>query len=218
MATIKPLYQIWAKNAPLLRPIVNQNALGKNFTSHSMSKAWTIKKVVPNVIDDIPTYKLGVQYAVVNINEGTIVNPRQVKDQPTVSWKFKERSELFALCMVDPDAPSRSKPVQREWLHWLVVNIPGNSVEKGETLAEYIGAGPPKDTDFHRYVFLLYVYRETIKFTEKKILKTSPEGRPKFSVRKFTEKYSLGRPVAGNFFMAEYDNYVPELFKQLGLK
>lgn len=46
--------------------------------------------------------------------------------------------------MTDPDAPSRKEPKFREWHHWLVVNIPGNDVKKGETLSEYVGSGPPK--------------------------------------------------------------------------
>lgn len=54
----------------------------------------------------------------------------------------------------DPDAPSRVDPKWREWRHWLVGNIPGFDVSKGETLSEYIGSGPPKDTGLHRYIFL----------------------------------------------------------------
>ncbi len=29
-------------------------------------------------------------------------------------------------------------------------------------------------------------------------------------------KYSLGNPVVGNYFQAEYDDYVPLLYKKLG--
>ncbi len=32
----------------------------------------------------------------------------------------------------DPDAPSRKEPKFREWHHYLVVNIPGTDVSKGE--------------------------------------------------------------------------------------
>lgn len=32
----------------------------------------------------------------------------------------------------DPDAPSRAEPTFREWHHWLVVNIPGTDISKGE--------------------------------------------------------------------------------------
>ena len=54
----------------------------------------------------------------------------------------------------DPDAPSRKDPKYREWRHWVVVNIPGGDVSKGEVCAEYVGAGPPKGTGLHRYVIL----------------------------------------------------------------
>ena len=58
--------------------------------------------------------------------------------------------------MTDPDAPSRSKPVGREWVHWVVGNIPGNDVAKGDHLKGYVGSGPPKGTGKHRYVLALY--------------------------------------------------------------
>lgn len=47
----------------------------------------------------------------------------------------------------DPDVPSKaaSKP-GGEFKHWLVVNIPGNDLKKGEELAAYVGSGPPKGT------------------------------------------------------------------------
>ena len=54
----------------------------------------------------------------------------------------------------DPDAPSRADPKWGEWRHWLVVNIPGNDISKGDTIAQYIGAAPPVGTGLHRYVIL----------------------------------------------------------------
>lgn len=108
--------------------------LARTMTSLSMSQAWTTKKVVPDVISDIPHNKLGVQYPEITVNEGNVVKPKQTKNPPAVSWGVQDQSSLFALCMTDPDAPSRSKPTQREWHHWLVVNIPGNSIEKGKKI------------------------------------------------------------------------------------
>jgi phosphatidylethanolamine-binding protein (PEBP) family uncharacterized protein len=42
------------------------------------------------------------------------------------------------LTVADPDAPSRVNPTMREWHHWLVVNIPGNDVKKGEVFKKAV--------------------------------------------------------------------------------
>jgi hypothetical protein len=67
----------------------------------------------------------------------------------------------------------------------------------------------------HRYVFLIYEQPGKINFTEKRLTNRSGDNRGKFSIRKFAEKYNLGQPIAGNFFQAEWDDYVPKLYKQL---
>lgn len=44
----------------------------------------------------------------------------------------------------------------------------------------------------------------------------SGENRGGFKISKFACKYGLGNPVAGNFYQAQWDDYVPLLYKQLG--
>ena len=122
---------------------------------------------------------------------------------------------MYFQLSTDPDAKSRQNPEFREVLHWLIVNIPGNELNKGEVLAEYIGSGPPEGTGLHRYCFLLYRQSEKLNFdSEKRIPKRSRDGRLNFSIRKFAEKYKLGNPVAGNMYQAQYDDYVPKLHAQ----
>ena len=75
-------------------------------------------------------------------------------------------NRVVVLPNVDPDAPSRNDPKFREWHHWLVVNIPGSDVSKGDAVAEYIGAGPPKGTGLHRYVFLAYKQTGKVNFSD----------------------------------------------------
>lgn len=48
--------------------------------------------------------------------------------------------------MIDADAPNCLSPLEGEWQNWLVVNIPGFHVDKGETLTEYVGARPLPNT------------------------------------------------------------------------
>jgi len=117
--------------------------------------------------------------------------------------------------MTDPDAPSRQDPKFREWHHWLVGNIQGGNISKGDVLSAYVGSGPPEGTGLHRYVFLIYEQPKKLTFDEKRLTNTSGDHRGKFSIRNFAKKYHLGEPVAGNFYQAEWDDYVPKLYKQL---
>ncbi|KAI4492280.1 hypothetical protein M0802_009861 [Mischocyttarus mexicanus] len=172
--------------------------------------------VVPDVIDKVPSTLLDVSYPNnLVIEVGKVVTPTQVKDQPTVKWAG-DANTFYTLCMTDPDAPSRKDPKFREWHHWLVGNIPGNDVSKGETLSEYVGSGPPEGTSLHRYVFLLYKQPKKLTFDEKRLTNRSADDRGLFSISKFAKKYNLGDPIAGNMYQAEYDDYVPILYKQLG--
>lgn len=172
-------------------------------------------KVVPDVVDSVPQDLIEVNYAEARVNLGNVLTPTQVKDIPKISFPA-DKDSLYLLCMTDPDAPSRQTPKYREWHHWLVGNIPGDKIEDGETLSEYVGAGPPKGTGLHRYVFVVYKQPEgKITFDEKRLTNRSGDNRGGFHIREFAKKYKLGEPVAGNFFQAEWDDYVPKLYEQL---
>ncbi|CAH1128979.1 unnamed protein product [Ceutorhynchus assimilis] len=174
------------------------------------------EKVVPEVIDKVPGEVAEVVFpSGVKAEMGKTLTPTLVKDKPTVKWNA-ESDVLYTVCMTDPDAPSRSNPKFREWHHWLVGNIPGNDISKGEILTGYVGAGPPKGSGLHRYVILVFKQPKKITFDEPRIPNTSGDKRPKFSIKQFAQKYSLEGPIAGNFFQAEWDEYVPILYKQLG--
>uniref|UniRef100_A0AC34FPH2 Uncharacterized protein n=1 Tax=Panagrolaimus sp. ES5 TaxID=591445 RepID=A0AC34FPH2_9BILA len=147
---------------------------------------------------------------------GNILTPSEVKNKPIeLQWPTRPGS-MYTVAMIDPDAPSRSNPSRREYLHWLVVNIPGTNVWQGNELVEYIGAGPPQDSGLHRYVFLVYLQDgPVVDYRIGHISKYSSSGRPMFRTQKFADKHRLGAPVAGNFFQASYDSYVPILHQQL---
>lgn len=179
-------------------------------------KAMETHQVVPDVIPVAPKAVASVKYpSGVEVNQGNTLTPTQVKDLPKIEWDAKEGT-FYTVCMTDPDAPSRKEPTYREWHHWLVGNVPGTKIEAGETLSEYVGSGPPPDTGLHRYVFLVYEQNGKINFDEPRLTNRSADNRGGFSIRKFAEKYQLGDPVAGNLYQAEYDDYVPILYKQLG--
>jgi phosphatidylethanolamine-binding protein (PEBP) family uncharacterized protein len=40
---------------------------------------------------------------------------------------------LFTLMAIDPDVPSRNNSIYSEFLQWLVVNIPDEDIERGQS-------------------------------------------------------------------------------------
>jgi phosphatidylethanolamine-binding protein (PEBP) family uncharacterized protein len=104
----------------------------------------------------------------------------------------------------------------REVRHWLVVNIRDSDVEAGETKWAYVGSGPPQGSGLHRYVFLVFKQKEGKQdFDLPTVPNTSRDGRLKTNTRELMAKYSL-ELVAGNFYEAQWDDYVPILQQQLG--
>ena len=140
------------------------------------------------------------------MNLGNELTPLSVKDEPTVEWPV-EVGQYYTLVMTDPDAPSRKEPTRGEIKHWLVVNIPGKDLTKGETLAGYRGSGPSEGSGLHRYIFLVYKQSGLLKHSETAVDPNGREGRVGFKVRQFAKKYNLGQPIAGNFYQAQSDEY-----------
>jgi hypothetical protein len=68
---------------------------------------------------------------------------------------------------------------------------------------------------FHRYVLLLFKQPGRVDFSkEPRLSNCSGEGRGKQHIAEFAKKYNLGDPVAGNFYLAEWDSWVPNLFSK----
>lgn len=70
----------------------------------------------------------------------------------------------------------------------------------------------------HRYVWLVYEQPGPLSCSEPVLTNRSADGRAKFKIRNFREKYSLGVPVAGTCYQAEWDDYVPKMYEQLAGK
>lgn len=165
--------------------------------------------IIPDVIDAAPKSTVSVIYpGNKSVNLGSELTPTDVKDPPAVKWDADDQSTFYTLAMVDPDAPSRAEPKFREVNHWLVGNVRGSDVATGDVITDYLGSGPPKGTGLHRYVFLVFKQKERIEFDEPRTSNTSRAHRLSFSIRKFAGKYGLGQPIAGNFYVAQWDPYV----------
>lgn len=169
---------------------------------YAMAEGMDDAGLIPDVIDTIPPSVLSVSYpSGKQVDMGNELTPTEVANTPTVTWDAEPRT-YYTLSMVDPDAPSREVPTYREIEHWLVVNILGSDISTGQTIADYLGSGPPQGSGLHRYALFVYKQPRRLEFDE------GGNSRISFSIRNFAHKYNLGEPIAGNFFEAQFEEPV----------
>lgn len=96
---------------------------------------------------------------------GNVVKPEEAKTEPDVKFESSD-NELWTLALTSLDGHLVES--DKEYVHWMVANIPGNQVDKGDTLVEYLQPFPPKGTGFHRFVFVLYKQNGTVSYDIKK--------------------------------------------------
>uniref|UniRef100_A0A1Q3FF27 Putative phosphatidylethanolamine-binding protein n=1 Tax=Culex tarsalis TaxID=7177 RepID=A0A1Q3FF27_CULTA len=222
--------QVWLGNAAAALAIVLAVlfqpqltlGLGSEETRSEMAdvqKAFTEHEVVPDVVDAAPAELAKVTYpSGVSANGGNELTPTQVKDQPRIEWTVDDPSAYYTLFMVDPDAPNRADPKFRSVCHWFVGNIPGTRIAEGDHRIAFVGSGPPQGSGLHRYVFLVYKQPGGDKLDLSDAPRTSNRSRNNrlnFQHSTFVERYGLGPLVAGNFYRAQFDDYVPTLHAQL---
>ncbi|KAJ4781020.1 PEBP (phosphatidylethanolamine-binding protein) family protein [Rhynchospora pubera] len=155
--------------------------------------ALVIGRIVGDVIDRfVRSTPIRVSFGSREVTNGREFKPSQVVKQPRVEIGGNDLRTFYTLVMVDPDAPSPSNPNLREYLHWLVTDIPGSTgASFGQELHCY--ESPRPNMGIHRFVFLLFrqLGRQTV---------YKPEWRQNFNSREFAELYNLGSPVAAVYF------------------
>ena len=69
--------------------------------------------------------------------------------EPVINLDCESKS-FYTLLMFDPEAVGGNK------IHWLIVNITQNDIFAGNTIVNYKGPKPPKDSGKHHYVLSLF--------------------------------------------------------------
>ncbi|CAL1370469.1 unnamed protein product [Linum trigynum] len=153
-----------------------------------------VGRVIGDVLEDF-TMRIPLRVSYVNNREvynGSELKPSQVANQPQVHIGGDDLRTFYTLVMVDPDAPSPSDPNLREYLHWLVTDIPATT---GATFGQEVVCyeSPRPWVGIHRFVFVLFrqLGRQTV---------YAPGWRQNFNTRDFAELYNLGLPAAAVYF------------------
>ncbi|KAL5545011.1 hypothetical protein UlMin_008795 [Ulmus minor] len=155
-----------------------------------------VGKVIGDIVDLFaPNVKMSVHFGSKHITNGCTIKPF-IAIEPLKVTIGGESKELFTLIMTDPDAPSPSEPSMREFVQWIVVDIPGGKdPSKGREILSYYA--PTPKVGIHRYALVLFKQKEALGEVEK------PEKRANFRTRIFAETHGLGLPVATTYFNAQ---------------
>lgn len=164
-------------------------------------------KIVDDLIPKAPDTLLDVEFDCGLTTLGNKFAPIQVRNRPKVTWRNAKDTEFYSLIMTDAEG-------KKEWLHWLVGNIAVANVDKADHLAMFFPSSPPKGSGEHRYVFLWYKQPGKIDFTGYERISTfQMDGRNSFNTSSYVDKFKLGSPLAGNFYLASWDESCEEMFK-----
>nr|ANS56341.1 MFT-like protein [Ginkgo biloba] len=157
-----------------------------------------VGRVIGDVIDMFtPSVDMAVFYGAKQVTNGCEIKPSATVQRPNVQVAGRHYDDtLYTLVMTDPDAPSPSEPNMREWIHWMVTDIPGaTDATQGKEILPYMGPRPP--IGIHRYIFVLFKQRGPM------VMAMPPQQRNNFSIRTFAAQYGLGLPVAAAYFNAQ---------------
>ncbi|KAJ8966401.1 hypothetical protein NQ317_009633 [Molorchus minor] len=219
--TVYNVYSQFAIN--LLEKIIPIVMANSNMKSQFMVKIiieWLSKttRLLRTSSAAYPTLFLEVKYPKSNkeVKLGNELAPKDVSDIPEVLYEA-EPGSFYSLIMTDPDAPSRKNPARREWHHWLL----RLSIFLNRTFLRAKQSASTWDRLRLRAAGFIVTYfsfsnnRGKLTFDEPTHSNTDGK-RGNFCTEKFKKKYNLKKPVAGNFFQAQFDETVPAIHKQLG--
>lgn len=186
--------------------------------SYSNSKANTdtlqTAGVFPDVIDQFkPSIEIRAIYPDGSaVNAGNELKPSLTQGRPDITLLSNEpySNKSFTLAITDPDAPTRGDPTWSEFAHFLVSGIKPTVVEdsfkvdfnQAKEHIPYMGPGPPANTGYHRYVFLLFEENGEVNGLPSDNRANWGTGIPGSGVRNWLKNQKLV-PVGINFFVAK---------------
>ncbi|XP_059454583.1 protein MOTHER of FT and TFL1 [Corylus avellana] len=155
-----------------------------------------VGRVIGDVVDMfVPTVNMSAYFGPKHVTNGCDIKPSMAVNPPKMTLSGHS-DELYSLVMIDPDAPSPSEPTMREWVHWIVVDIPGGTnPTRGKEILPYVGPRPP--IGIHRYILVLFRQKAPLGLVDQ------PGSRANFSTRLFAGQLDLGLPVATVYFNSQ---------------
>ncbi|CCX05358.1 Similar to Protein D1; acc. no. P54186 [Pyronema omphalodes CBS 100304] len=178
----------------------------------SVKEAFKADEIVPQIIprfEPIAQATLTFNYAngssVVISGPGTRIQRNDAQIAPAITIGYgRHPPKYYVGVIVDPDAPSRQNPIRRSIRHYLARDLTidrktGFLKNFTAVANEYRGPNPPAGSGGHRYIFFLYKQPKNLDISFLDL-----NNRTNFNLAEFVEKTGLGDPIAGNYFVSEY--------------
>ncbi|XP_012287420.1 39S ribosomal protein L38, mitochondrial [Orussus abietinus] len=165
----------------------------------------------------VPVVPLNVGYNIeeedlyAKVYTGNIIKPNEAKNVPQVSYEADPDS-LWTLLLTTPDGNLTSKDL--EYCHWFIGNIPGNSIEKGELLLDYIRPFPARGIGYCRYIFVLYKQDKLMDYSKyKKTIPCLSLTERNWSTQDFYREHQDYLTPAGlTFFQSDWDHSLTDFY------
>ncbi|XP_076286146.1 mitochondrial ribosomal protein L38 [Lasioglossum baleicum] len=163
-----------------------------------------------------PVVPLEIDYQVqddefVRVYTGNVIKPSEAREPPNVNYSAKDDT-LWTLIMSTPDG--NLQKWNSEYCHWFVGNIPGNAVEKGEQIVDYMKPIPSRGIGYYRYIFVLYKQNKRLDYS--KYEKAQPclqlEERNWTTLEFYREYQDDLTPAGLAFFQSDWDSSVTEFY------
>ncbi|EMS46265.1 hypothetical protein TRIUR3_23989 [Triticum urartu] len=153
----------------------------------SLTRAHIVGDVLDPFASSVP---LTVMYDGRPVFNGMELRSPSVSLKPRVDIGGDDFRVAYTLVMVDLDAPNPSNPTLREYLHWMVTDVPSSTNNSFE-IVPY--ESPRPTMGIHRIVLVLYqqLGRGTV---------FAPQVRQNFNSCNFARRFNLSQPVAAMYF------------------
>jgi len=166
------------------------------------------------IIRQVPKGLVNLNYDIhICVHMGTELLPEETAYPPTaISYPDNDdQDKLHTLVLLDADLNK---------LHWLVINIPGAKVHKGDIITAYAGPNPAPDTGSHRYVVLVMEQHEPLdeesdpavsQFKTESSCDVIGSNNEIFDFQSLRQALNLSEPVAVNYFTQKFNEFVENI-------
>ncbi|XP_003484651.1 39S ribosomal protein L38, mitochondrial [Bombus impatiens] len=164
-----------------------------------------------------PVVQLDINYNIddndtlVKVYTGNVIKPAEAHKLPNVEYKA-QNDTLWTLVMCTPDGNLENS--NNEYCHWFLGNIPGNRVEEGEQIMDYLRPIPVRGVGYYRYIFILYKQSQRLDYAEYNRLQPCLQLKERnWNTLEFYRKYQDYLTPAGlAFFQSDWDPTVREFY------